>query len=289
MLKKMTYAHEHTTIDLSKVKQDPDCYLHDFEGTLAEFKALKAAGVDRIIDVTARGMGRQVAYVEKMARESGLTICHATGFYKEPFLPPEVYELSEKELARLMQGELEKEIEHTGVKAKVIGEIGTGKGGILPIEQKVFRAAARAQQETGAPLSTHTTLGTLGWEQIELLRAAGADLGRVVLGHVDLSQDLDYILRLLEAGVYVAFDTVGKIKYAPDEKRAQMLAELERRGLSERVVLSMDITRQSHLAKHGGPGYSYLLQVFVPLAQQYGVSQAALEQMLVQNPQQLFG
>ena len=57
----------------------------------------------------------------------------------------------------------------------------------------MFRAASRAHAETGAPICTHTTLGTRGLEQLEIFKSFGVDLSRVVLSHIDLSADLDYM------------------------------------------------------------------------------------------------
>ena len=52
---------------------------------------------------------------------------------------------------------------------------------------------------------------------------------------------------MIDLGAYVQFDTIGKNSYYPDEKRIAMLHALRDRGLLNRVMLSMDITRRSHL------------------------------------------
>ena len=288
MFQGITYSHEHTTIDLSGVKKDLDCRQNEFEKTLAEFKNLKKLGVARIVDVTARGMGRNIPYVQKIMAGSGLKILVATGYYKEPFLPQEVYELTEAELAKIMVRELTSGIDDTGVRASVIGEIGTGKGAMAPVEEKVFRAAARAHLETGKPISTHTTLGTLGLEQLKLFKEVGVDLTKVYIGHVDLSHDIDYILRLLDTGANVGFDTVGKNNYAPDEERIAFLKTIEAHGLSGQVMLSMDITRKSHLKANGGLGYAYLLENFVPRLLKAGIKEKTCQQFLVDNALRLY-
>jgi hypothetical protein len=83
----------------------------------------------------------------------------------------------------------------------------------------------------------------MGLEQLALLRAQGVDLARVVVGHCDLKDNLEDILRMIDLGAYVQFDTIGKNNYYPDEKRIGMLHALRNRGLLNRVMLSMDITR----------------------------------------------
>jgi phosphotriesterase-related protein len=288
LLDGITYMHEHVTIDLSGIKKDLDCRLNTFEETIEEFKELKKKGVSNILDVTNRGMGRNIEYVLKVKEESGINIIFSTGYYKEPFLPEEVYRLSEEELKMVMVKEIVEGIEGTGVKAEVIGEIGTSKDAITPIERKLLISGARAQEETGKPLSTHTTLGTLGLEQIDILKSNGANLNKVIIGHVDLSGDIDYILGLIDKGVYVAFDTIGKINYMPEERRLWMLSEICSRGLSNRVVMSMDITRKTHLKVRGGLGYSYLLDKFVPFIKEGGIAEKDIESMLVNNAKEIF-
>lgn len=283
LMQGITYMHEHVTIDLSGIKKDLDCRLDAFDETVEEFKELRKKGVTTILDVTNRGMGRNLEYALKVQEKSGVKIIFSTGYYKEPFLPEEVYNVSEKELIGIMVKEIVEGIEGSGIKAEVIGEIGTSKGAITPIERKLLAAGARAQTETGRPVSTHTTLGTLGLEQIEILKENGADLNKVIIGHVDLSGDIDYILKLIDAGVYVAFDTIGKINYMPEEKRLSMLKEICKRGLSDRVVMSMDITRKSHLKIRGGLGYSYLLDTFIPYIKENGINEKDIENMLINN------
>ena len=279
----MTYSHEHVAIDLSGIKKNKDCRLDCFEDTLEEFKELNEKGVGNIIDLTNRGMGRRISYMEEMTIKSGLNILFATGFYKEPFLPSEAYTLEERELTRIMINEIEEGIDGTYNKASIIGEIGSSKDEITPIERKIFNASCRAHIETGAPIITHTTLGTMALEQIEIFKEYSVDLDRVIISHVDLSGSLDYILRIIDKGVNVAFDTIGKENYQPDGLRIDMLKELDRRGLSEKVLLSMDITRKSAFKARGGPGYAYLLDTFLPALKEAGVSDKAIENMTDKN------
>ncbi|BDQ84276.1 hydrolase [Escherichia coli] len=170
----------------------------------------------------------------------------------------------------------------------IIAEIGSSEGKITPLEEKVFIAAALAHNQTGRPISTHTSFSTMGLEQLALLQAHGVDLSRVTVGHCDLKDNLDNILKMIDLGAYVQFDTIGKNSYYPDEKRIAMLHALRDRGLLNRVMLSMDITRRSHLKANGGYGYDYLLTTFIPQLRQSGFSQADVDVMLRETPSQFF-
>lgn len=67
LLEGYTYAHEHTTIDLSSLKKVEDTNLNCFKQTIEEYKELYDKGVRNVIDVTVRGMKRNPEYVKKVA------------------------------------------------------------------------------------------------------------------------------------------------------------------------------------------------------------------------------
>ncbi|MDA7026781.1 TatD family hydrolase [Bacillus sp. CLL-7-23] len=280
----MTYMHEHTTIDLSEVKNNEDCKLDVFSETIKEYQTLYAKGVRNLVDVTNIGMGRHVTYVQKVAEESGINIISSTGFYQESFYPIQVLRETQQQLAERMITEIVDGIKGTTIKAEMIGEIGTSYNKWTEAEKKVFKAVIIAHQATKKPISTHTSLGTLGHEQVDFFKKNQVNLNRVVIGHVDLTGDIDYILQMLREGVYIAFDTIGKESYMPDHVRAEMLKKIQDKGYIEKVFLSMDITRKSHLKYKGGIGYSYLLDSFIPLLQTYGITRHSIECLLIHNP-----
>lgn len=285
LLDGITYMHEHTTIDLSRLKNIDDTNLNCFNETVSEYKKLYDKGVRNIVDVTNLDMRRNPLYVQEVAKLTGINIVQATGFYQDKFLPDFVTEASVNELSAFMIKEIEEGIADTNIKAQIIGEIGTSKNQMTEREEKVFKASIIAQQQTGVPITTHTTLGTFGHEQVAFFKENKADLSKIVIGHVDLTGDVAYILQMLDQGVYVEFDTIGKENYQPDLLRVKMLKEIEKRGYKDKVFLSMDITRKSNLEYKGGIGYSYLLDTFVPMALENGVSEQFVTQMLYQNPQ----
>ena len=283
-----TWVHEHLHIDLSGFKNNLDCRLDQYDLICQEMKDLRALGVSNIIEMTNRYMGRNPQFMLDLMRDTGINVMACTGYYQDAFFPEHVAARSVEQLAQEMVDEIVIGIDGTELKAGIIAEIGSSEGVITPLEEKVFIAAARAHIETGRPISTHTSFSTMGVEQLVLLQAHGVDLSRVTVGHCDLKDNLDNILRMIDLGAYVQFDTIGKNNYYPDENRIGMLHELRNRGLLNRVMLSMDITRRSHLKANGGNGYDYLLTTFIPQLRQSGFSQADVDTMLRDNPSQFF-
>ena len=283
-----TWVHEHLHIDLSGFKNNLDCRLDQYDLICQEMKDLRALGVSNIIEMTNRYMGRNPQFMLDLMRDTGINVVACSGYYQDAFFPEHVAARSVEQLAQEMVDEIVIGIDGTELKAGIIAEIGSSEGVITPLEEKVFIAAARAHIETGRPISTHTSFSTMGLEQLALLQAHGVDLSRVTVGHCDLKDNLDNILRMIDLGAYVQFDTIGKNNYYPDEKRIGMLHALRNRGLLNRVMLSMDITRRSHLKANGGNGYDYLLTTFIPQLRQSGFSQADVDTMLRDNPSQFF-
>lgn len=283
-----TWVHEHLHIDLSGFKNNLDCRLDQYDLICQEMKDLRALGVSNIIEMTNRYMGRNPQFMLDLMRDTGINVVACTGYYQDAFFPEHVAAHSVEQLAQEMVDEIVIGIDGTELKAGIIAEIGSSEGVITPLEEKVFIAAARAHIETGRPISTHTSFSTMGVEQLVLLQAHGVDLSRVTVGHCDLKDNLDNILRMIELGAYVQFDTIGKNNYYPDEKRIAMLHAIRDRGLLSHVMLSMDITRRSHLKANGGNGYDYLLTTFIPQLRQSGFSQADVDTMLRDNPSKFF-
>ena len=289
MFKDITYMHEHITIDLSKEKNNIDCKLDLFEDSKNEFLEIKNLGVSRIVDVSNIGIGRDVNYVMRMEKETGIDIYMSTGYYKDPFLPNYVSESSIDELANIMINDIEKGIDNSVKKASFIGEIGTGFDVVTENEKKIFIASALAQKKTGVFITTHTSLGKLGHEQLDILKENNANLEHIILGHTDLANDLDYIKSLLDRGVYIAFDTIGKISYLPEETRVKFIKELCDNNWEDKLILSVDITRRSHLKVNGGIGYAYLIKEFVPRLLEAGVEESKVNKLLVENPKKILG
>ena len=283
-----TLMHEHIFIDLSGVKKLDDCRLDCKDETIEEFKELYKNGVRNVTEVTNIGMGRDINYIREVSEKSGINVICATGFYKEPFYPEFVYEKNEKELSEIMKREILEGIDETGVKAGIIGEIGSSKDKITETELKVFKSAIITHLETGIPITTHTSLGTMGHEQVKLFKKYKVNLDKIVIGHVDLSGNIEYILKMLYDGVYVEFDTIGKNNYLLDDIRVEMLKEIEKRELIDRVFLSTDITRKSNMKYNGGIGYNYIFEVFIPKLREAGIKGSSIEKMLKTNPENFY-
>ncbi len=282
-----TLMHEHVLCDFYRVTGRITQLLNDEHLAADELALLRVAGGTALVEVTTPDLARNPAGLARIARRTGLHIVMGTGWYRQPFYPPDVDRAPTADLAARIVHELLVGVDGTALRAGVIGEIGAHLDYLTAQEERVLRAAARAQRATGAPITTHASMYPVGLAQLSILREEGVDPSRVVIGHCDTFLDRDYHVAVLTAGAYVQFDTIGRTHLNPDERRADALVALLREGWLERLLLSSDRCYRSDLRAFGGAGYDVVFTRFFDLLRARGVTNAELDVMTVSNPQQV--
>lgn len=282
-----TLPHEHIHLEMWN-SDGEGCVsqIDDDEVLAAELVAFADVGGTCLVDQTPRAAGRRPERLRKLSERTGVKIVTATGWYTEPYYPPaeELDRRPVSEITAIMLGEIENGIGESGVKPGLIGEIGASQNWVSPVEEKVHRAASRAQAATGLPLATHTLHHGAGIHQMEIFDDEGVDPSRVVIGHCDTSPNLEYCLRIAEWGGYVAFDNIGFQLGDHENHLIRILAELIDRGHSERIVLSQDMGQMPELGSRGGRGLTYLAETFLPLLEEAGIDEAVRTRITVENP-----
>jgi predicted metal-dependent phosphotriesterase family hydrolase len=286
------YSHEHLLWrpPAPFCEQDPDLRLDSPRAALQEVGHFRQAGGGAIVEMTTGEVGRSAEELRAISEATGIHIVAATGHHKAKLSAHAVRGQPVDELARTMIDEIREGMDGTRVRAGVI-KIASSAEGITDSEAKVIRAAGAAHRATGAPVSTHTEKGAYALEQIEGLRKAGVPPERMLIGHLDHWLDLDYHLAIAETGARLGFDQIGKEKYAPDSERIQLLRALLDAGYGEQIMLSGDQARKSNWPSYGfgnGPGLTYILWAFIPMMRRAGISQQAVETLLVHNPTRFF-
>jgi phosphotriesterase-related protein len=276
--------------------------LDDFDLAVAETLAFKRAGGATIVDVTPSGLGREPLLLQRLARETGLNIVMGCGYYVEPAHPPELTRTHVDVIAEHLIDEVLRGADGTGVKAGIIGEIGTSgidrvtgtkRGNITPDETKVLRAAARASLATGAAVSVHLDpRGQGAFDVLDVCNEEEMPLDRLILGHLDHVPDTDYHRRVAASGAWVQYDNFGReyywdsagVYWNNDQWRVRMLAELVRAGHVEQLLVSQDVALKMDLRFYGGYGYDHILTDITPAFRREGVSDADIRTILVDNP-----
>lgn len=288
-----TSAHEHLLTSPGDAFRggDDDLVLGDPVAAAVELTRFGAAGGRAVVEVSTEEFGRDAAGLANLSARTGVHVIAATGHVCEAQWAGviDVGARDEDELeAEFLRDLLEGIPGSGGVRAGVI-KVGTSEGGASATEARVLRAAARAQVRTGAPIVTHTTRGTAGAQQAEILLEAGADPLHVQIGHQDLRLDAAAHREVLATGCAIAFDSCAKERHAPDAERIRHLLALLEDGHGDRVLLGGDMARRSDWTSYGGgPGLTHLPWRFLPWLVSAGADPAAARRLVVENPAALF-
>jgi len=292
----MTLMHEHVIVRSPGVFENWPHLFNRAEALAQAVEMLaeaKAAGVDTIVDLTTVDLGRDVAFVAEAAQRSGMQVIVATGIWWRP--PQYVDTHTADEVAALFIRDIEQGCMGTGIRAGII-KCATDTAGVTRAIETVLRASARAHRATGVPISTHTyAAGKMGLEQQRIFTEEGVDLTRVVIGHSGDSEDFDYLEQLIGAGSTLGMDRFGLHRLLPSDRRVAVIAELCRRGLTEKMVLAHDANCISDWIDPAGKRermpdwrFTHIPREVVPMLREQGVTEAQIDQMLVGNPRAIF-
>jgi predicted metal-dependent phosphotriesterase family hydrolase len=279
-----TLTHEHVFLTLWA--NDAHGYMGqtaDEDVLAAELSAFAAAGGTCLVDQTPGGAGRNPEGLVRLSERTGLAIVTGCGYYTEPFYPPgdDLARRPVDDIAAAFVREIADGLDGTGVRPGMIGEIGASQGWVSPLEERVHRAAARAQRATGLPLATHTLHHSAGRQQMRIFDEEGVDPARVCIGHCDTFPSLDYGLEVARWGGYVSIDNCGFQQGDHEQRVLRVVHGLLDAGMGERVLLSQDVGQVPELRSAGGRGYTYLADTFLPAL---GVDDATRELLTVENP-----
>ena len=326
----MTLPHEHMFTQMSHVAKEPaeaerkaafyapvtievlgsirygsaivldNCRLDDVDTAIAEVSLFREAGGGTIVDVTSIGIGRNPEGLVRIARASGVNIVMGSSYYVEENYPSErgVKDKTEDEIADEILGDIFEGVDGTDVRAGVIGEVGCSWP-LTATERKVLRASGLAQRRSGAALTIHPGRNSAApLEIVEVLRDAGADLGRTILGHLDRTiDDPGSLKKLAAAGCILEFDLFGNegsyaivplpVDMPNDNERLRRLQWLIAEGHGKSILISHDIAFKQQWVRYGGHGYAHILANVVPLMRRKGFREEDINAILVDNPRRL--
>ncbi len=277
--------------------------------TIREAAEFRKHGGGAIVNMDLEGIGRDVEALVAISRATGLHVVASTGWYIQGAHPAFVADRSIEELADLMTREILEGIGTTGVRAGNIGEIGLSGMPDVPFhpdEEKVLRAAARAQKATGASLTIHpnahlTIYGETPVDHfptyIDILEKEGADLAKVYPSHLGLFP-VDTARKLLKRGVgFVSYDHFGHEEYCeilgpgrgftPDRIEVETVMQLVADGYADRILLGAEVGWKTCYKSNGGWGYAHVLEHIVPWLKACGATEDQVRTMMVDNPRRL--
>lgn len=275
----------------------PDNYLFDdVDLAVEELEHLSRAGGATVVDCTPSRY-RAPLKLREVAERSGLNIVMGGGHYLEKSHPAHLAAQATEEIAQAVIDEARDGVEGSGgIRPGIIGEIGTGDP-MTDAEERVLRAMAWAQVETGLAITVHVhPWGRGGHRVLDVLYSEGVSPDRVILNHafVDFDQP-EYEESLLARGATLGYDMFGfdhalfRVgRYPPtDFTVAAEVARLVAAGHAPQLIVSQDVCVKTRLRVFGGWGYAHIHEHIVPLLVQLGVGLDDLAQILEANPRRL--
>jgi len=270
--------------------------IDDFAAVRAEISRFKRAGGATVVDVTNIGLGRDPRRLQRLSRESGLNIVMGAGWYRDAWRPASFSARSVESLTEELVRDIVVGVDGSGVKAGIIGEIPAMTIVTDPADSddvKQLRAAARASRLTGAAITLHQWLrgGESLMKTLDILEAEGADLSRVIVGHVggDAAAHMPLLEEAIKRGVTLEFDLFGVPFYldAPhldNRVMADTVVAFLAKGFAANILLSHDVCTKIQHESHGGKGFDYVLTDVTPYLRARGATEDDLHAILVANP-----
>jgi len=304
----VTLAHEHVFVMTADSQQQwgPHDGEWDEETRVAEavakLQALVDSGVRTIVDPTVDGLGRNIPRIARInAQVPGLNILVATGIYTYTDVPayfahrgPAVLPELPEPMVDLFVADISKGIQGTGVKAAFL-KAAIDHHGLTPGVERVLRACAKAQLQTGVPLMVHTHPGSRnGLEVQRVLSEEGVAPASVLLAHSGDTTDADHLQELAEAGFLLGMDRFGLDLELSHESRVGIVVEMCRRGFAASMVLAQDAScyidwiQPDLMPMLPDWNYLHVQADVVPALLHRGVTPEQVDQMLIGNPARFF-
>jgi len=288
--------------NLARLRHDPfgckdNLRVTDQEVAIEELSRFAAAGGRTIIDATPIGLGRDVVALRRISEETGVNIVAGAGYYVNDVRPPDFAALTVDDITKVILRDLKDGVPGTSIQSGVIGEIGitNGTAEISGEEEKLLRAAARAQARAHVPLLIHLT-DPLGHEVLDVVEEEGGSVSATVLCHRQTRHDRVYYAELADRGVRLGYDTFGidwyfarmNVQSPSDDIQTRMVAEMIEAGYARHLLLSSDVFVKMQLVRFGGPGYHHVIDNIIPRLRRLGVGDDVLDMLMVANARTLF-
>ncbi|MEM1509851.1 MAG: hypothetical protein QW291_07815 [Thermofilaceae archaeon] len=297
----MALTHEHVICDFigaDKVDRSRYSRTEVFEIMFPYLAEIKQLGVSGFIDCTPAFIGRDPLLLSELSKAIGLHILTNTGLYKEPFLPRYAFEYSADQLAEIWALEIEEGVENEIVRARSSAverfplkagfiKIAVNPGHIVPIQEKIIRAASRCSLSTGATIVCHTANGTAAIELLKIAEEEGLDASKLVVAHSDAIDEWSYHLRIFQLGAWVSYDGISKETV---QRTLKLLGLVVDNGFEDQLLLSQDAGWYNVGQPKGGTirGYSFIIKEFIPIFIEKGFSHSLVQKILVNNPARAF-
>ena len=295
-----TLFHEHLSFDYSSPPAEPRR-----PGTPAPptptndemvdllVEELRMAAFDGVSCIVDSSIGprteQQLENLTAMATRSGVHVVAGGSYFLQPRYPEEIAGMDADELAAHMVEQAARE------RWGALGEVGSSFPAMHDDERRMIRAVSQVHLRTGLPIFTHVpheSCPSCAIEQIDRYESAGVDLAHLCIGHQSTIRRADdpgweTHKEIAGRGAFIGFDTVGhrmSASFIPEREKVDMVLNALEAGYEDHILLSADFANSTQIKANWGNGFSTVLVQFVPKLRYYGVPEATIHKILVDNP-----
>ena len=189
-------------------------------------------GLNTFIDCTPINIGRDIELLKRVADRSEVNILCSTGFYYT--VESVLYNSSAQRLCEYMVTDA-RNINAAIIKCAVENET------ISDFHEKLLRATAQANLQTGLPIVMHTNARNKnGIRALEIVLSEGVDPKAVTVGHLSDTNDMEYVKSIASYGCYIGLDRIvdNSPQYAFEKE--QSILELCKAGYEDQILLAHD-------------------------------------------------
>lgn len=287
-------VHEHIICDFSGAEETSKSKYSQEEVIsimLPFLKSLKDYGFSSFFDCTPKYIGRDVEVLYRLSEESGINVITNTGYYgaaNDKFIPKFVYDLKEKDIAKLWVDEWREGIEGTTIKPGFI-KTGVDPFKLSEVDKKLIAASAITHLETGLTIACHTGEGTCALEVLNTVKEYGVSPTALVIVHADSIEDKEIIFRLAEEGCWIEYDSIGS---KPLEFHLRLIIDTIKKGFLSQLLLSHDAGWYTVGEPRGEElkirPYTYISEYLIPRLIKEGLSEEVINDILINNPARAF-
>lgn len=265
-----------------------------------ELMKFKNSGGNSIIDCQPIGTGRATLECVELSKEVSVNIVASTGFHMQDFYPNDhwTFTASESELTDIYVNEIITgmyiDTEYAFPKKQIEAKAGfiknaTETADFDDIDKKRLKAAARTNETTNAPLLCHTNRSAL--THIPFLLDLGVDPESIIVAHLDKS-NLDpyvYHIEVAKMGVFLEFDSIVNSTRNTLEQEIELILAIIQAGYINKLLFGSDPIRKTYSSYNkDGWGLNYILDTFLDLLKERGVSKEELRTITIDNPKKAF-
>lgn len=228
------------------------------------------------VDCTPVNIGRDIDLLKAVSYKSEVNIVCSTGFYYTD--ETVLCNTSAEGLCRLIV--FDADTTNAGaIKCAVENDT------ISAFQEKLLRACAMAQLQTGLPIILHTNANNKNTlPALEILLSEGVKPNAVTAGHLSDTENLRFVKEIASSGCYIGFDRLyGDTSEEYISKKVQSITELCRAGYENQILLSHDaqffngFEEEPKLIRQ--PRFSYCFEQILPQ-----LPKALRDKMMIDNP-----